>query len=247
MVHSLTILGGVLVLAPLIGYLPMAALAALLLLVAWNISEVKHFSHILRVAPRSDALVLVTCFGLTVVFDMVIAVAVGVVLAALLFMRRMAEITHTRLTSELAGGDGGGAAGLPKELAKDVAIYEIAGPLFFGAAQKAMGSLGSIAGRLKVLIIRLESVPVMDATGLVALESALAALTKTGCVAILTGLQRQPAALLERAGIRHRPWRVMIRPDLPGAISAAEEVLGLATSSKSAKMTEIDLVPPTRS
>ena len=78
----------------------MAGLAALLLLVAWNMSEVKHFAHILRVAPRSDALVLVTCFVLTVVFDMVVAVSVGVVLAALLFMRRMAEITHARLTGQ---------------------------------------------------------------------------------------------------------------------------------------------------
>ena len=86
----------VIVLAPLIGYLPMAGLAALLLLVAWNMSEAKHFGHILRVAPRSDVLVLVTCFVLTVVFDMVVAVSVGVVLAALLFMRRMAEITNAR-------------------------------------------------------------------------------------------------------------------------------------------------------
>src|SRR4030095_1582915 len=92
-----TVLAAVIVLAPLIGFLPMSALAALLLLVAWNISEVKHFAHIVRVAPRSDTLVLLTCFGLTVIFDMVVAVSVGVVLAALLFMRRMAEITRVRL------------------------------------------------------------------------------------------------------------------------------------------------------
>src|SRR6185436_1526671 len=81
MVHACTILAAVIAFAPLIGYLPMAGLAALLLLVAWNMSELKHFGHILRVAPRSDALVLVTCFVLTVVFDMVVAVSVGVVLA----------------------------------------------------------------------------------------------------------------------------------------------------------------------
>ena len=156
-VHALTVLVAVIVLAPLIGYLPMAGLAALLLLVAWNMSEVKHFAHILRVAPRSDAFVLVTCFVLTVVFDMVVAVSVGVVLAALLFMRRMAEITHTRLTGE--GTRGAGPTGIPAGLEKKIAIYDVAGPLFFGAAQKAVGSLAAIDDRLKALIVRLDQVP----------------------------------------------------------------------------------------
>jgi SulP family sulfate permease len=242
-VHALTVLAAMLALAPLIGYLPMAGLAALLLMVAWNMAEAKHVAHILRVAPRSDVLVLVTCFALTVLFDMVIAVSVGVVLAALLFMRRMAEITHARLR----GGDGqgaGAAAEIPPALAKKVAIYDIAGPLFFGAAQKAMGNLGVIAGGLQVLIVRLEAVPVMDATGLVALESAIATLTKRGCVAVLTGLQKQPAALLERAGFRHRPWRLMIRPDLASALEAAEEILSAAPrKSGQQQLTEVDLAP----
>jgi SulP family sulfate permease len=224
-VHAATVLVAVLVLAPLIGYLPMSGLAALLLLVAWNMSEVKHFGHILRVAPRSDVLVLLTCFGLTVVFDMVVAVSVGVVLAALLFMRRMAEITHARLTGE-GEGEAASAAVLPTDLGKEVGLYDIAGPLFFGAAQKAMGSLGSIAGRLKVLIVRLDHVPVMDATGLVALESAIATLTKNGCLTILIGLQAQPAALLGRAGFAQRPWRLVIRPDLAAAIATARETIG---------------------
>ncbi len=223
-VHALTVLVAVIVLAPLIGHLPMAGLAALLLLVAWNMSELKHFAHILRVAPRSDALVLVTCFVLTVVFDMVVAVSVGVVLAALLFMRRMAEITQARLTG---GAEDERAAGdeIPKDLWNKVAIYDIAGPLFFGAAQKAMGSLGAVSGRLKVLIVRLEKVPVMDATGLVALESAISTLTGHGCVTILTGLQPQPARLIERAGFKQRPWRLAIRADLGAALTAAREMI----------------------
>jgi len=147
-VHALTVLVAVIVLAPLIGYLPMAGLAALLLLVAWNMSETKHFAHIVRVAPRSDVLVLITCFVLTVVFDMVVAVSVGVVLAALLFMRRMAEITHVRLVNGNES-DRGAGSGIPPDLEKKVAIYDIAGPLFFGAAQKAMGSLSAIGSELK--------------------------------------------------------------------------------------------------
>jgi SulP family sulfate permease len=221
-VHALTVLAAVLVLAPLIGYLPMAGLASLLLLVAWNMSEAKHFVHVLRVAPRSDVIVLVTCFGLTVLFDMVVAVSVGVVLAALLFMRRMAELTEVKLTApETEHAE----HGLPPSLAGKVALYEIAGPLFFGAAQKAMGSLGRITGRVQVVILRLDNVPVMDATGLVALESAIASLTKRGCVAILSGLRQQPGELLERAEFRHKPWRLMLRPDLPSAIAAAEEIV----------------------
>jgi SulP family sulfate permease len=114
---------------------------------------------------------------------------------------------------------------LPTSLAGKVALYEIAGPLFFGAAQKAMASLGQISGSIQVVILRLDNVPVMDATGLVALESAIDALTKRGCVAILTGLRQQPAELLERAGFRHKPWRLMLRPDIASAVAAAEEIV----------------------
>jgi SulP family sulfate permease len=229
-VHSMTVLVAVIVLAPLIGYLPMAGLAALLLLVAWNMSELPHFVHILRVAPRSDVLVLVTCFVLTVVFDMVVAVSVGVVLAALLFMRRMAEITQAHLIGGVgedgrAGEDHGDGNKIPPDLAETVAIYEIAGPLFFGAAQKAMASLGAVAGGLKVLVVRLEKVPVMDATGLVALESAISTLTNHGCVTILVGLQTQPRRLIERAGLEGRPWRLQIRPDLAAGLAAARGLI----------------------
>src|SRR6185503_779226 len=121
--HALFVLAAVLALAPLLSWLPMAALAALLLVVAWNMSEVRHFAHIVRVAPRGDVAVLLTCFTLTVVFDMVVSVSVGIVLAALLFMRRMAEV--------------GGARPLEGEhhqfhdVPPDVIVYEVTGPLFF--------------------------------------------------------------------------------------------------------------------
>jgi SulP family sulfate permease len=242
-VHALTVLLAVVVLAPLIGYLPMAGLAALLLLVAWNMSEVKHFGHILRVAPRSDVLVLVTCFGLTVVFDMMVAVSVGVGLAALLFMQRMATITKTRLTG--GGGAGGdantsGVHQIPIPMRGKVALYEIAGPLFFGAAQRAMSSLGALGARIAVLIIRMDNVPVMDATGLVALESAIAQLSKNGCVAIIVGLQPQPQRLLEKARIQDNPWRLVIRPDMASALSSAESLLGLA-GTRDEDRTVVDL------
>ena len=226
--HALTVLMAVLVLAPLIGYLPMAALAALLLLVAWNMSEVKHFAHVVSVAPRSDVLVLITCYVLTVVFDMVIAVSVGVVLAALLFMRRMAELTSSRITApEAAAGSGDAAAGDGAAGPVDgrIAIYEIAGPLFFGAAQKAMSSLGAVGSSVQAVIIRLDHVPVMDATGLVALESSVAQLYRNKRVAILSGLQDQPRRLLEKSQVKPRPFRLIVCPDLPAALAAARETL----------------------
>ena len=124
-------LAAILIAAPLVAYVPMAALAALLLLVAWNMSDVRFFAHIVRVAPRSDVSVLVTCFVLTVAFDMVVAIGVGVVLAALLFMKRMSELTSTRVLAPQSQQD---AAHVVSE---GVTLYEIAGPLFFGAAQRA--------------------------------------------------------------------------------------------------------------
>jgi SulP family sulfate permease len=193
-VHGLVVLAAVVALAPLLAYLPMAALAALLLLVAWNMSEARHFVHIVRVAPRSDVAVLLTCFVLTVVFDMVIAVSVGIVLAALLFMRRMAEVTQARLLDA-------GAQELMGELPRGVVVYDISGPLFFGAAQKAMASLGAVHSRTRAVLLRMENVPVMDATGLVALESALESLRRPRLVVVFVGVQPQPLSVLRGAGI----------------------------------------------
>lgn len=194
MSHALTILAAVLVLAPLLGYLPMSALAALLLLVAWNMSEAKHFIHTIRVAPKSDVAVLLTCYGLTVAVDMVVGVSVGMVLAALLFMRRMAEVTQIRLADathpDLLGPPPPG-----------VVAYEISGPLFFGAAQKAMSALEIVASETRAVILLMDEVHAMDATGLVALESAIQSLKDRKCLTILSGLRSQPSVVINRANI----------------------------------------------
>jgi SulP family sulfate permease len=218
MTHAGVVLGAVLLLAPLIGYLSMASLAALLLVVAWNMSEARHFVHTVRVAPKSDVAVLLTCYVLTVALDMVIAVGVGVVLAALLFMRRMAEVTHARLAE-------GESAALPRPLPRGVVVYDIAGPLFFGAAQKAMGALGSIAGRAQVVVLRMDHVPVMDATGLVALESALDRLQANHTLTVISGLQAQPATVLRKSLAGKPEGRLVLCPDIDSALRIAEETL----------------------
>lgn len=214
-VHSLFVLAAVLLLAPVLGYLPMASLAALLLIVAWNMSEVKHFAHALRVAPKSDVLVLLTCFLLTVIFDMVVSVTVGVLLAALLFMRRMAEVTGAKLVDRhpLA------AEGLPK----DVLLYEVSGPLFFGAAQRAMSALHRAVAGVKVVVLDLSAVPVMDATGLVSLEAAVERLHALGVYVVLAGVQGQPLRVLARSGIRDRRDRIAVFRSLDRGLARALE------------------------
>lgn len=214
MVHSLFVLVSMLALAPLLGYLPMAALAALLLLVAWNMSEVHHFARMFRRAPRSDTVVLLACFSLTVLFDMVISVTFGVLLSAILFMKRMADVTQV----ELAEANGSSSAlGLPD----DILIYEIGGPLFFGAAQKAMGALERVAPGVAVVILDLRAVPVLDATGLVALEAALNRLDRMNVYVVLAGLQRQPMETLGRAGFPRRTEKLAVCRSMESAVETA--------------------------
>jgi SulP family sulfate permease len=212
--HALFILAAVLLIAPLLGYLPMASMAALLMVVAWNMSEAKHVVHVVRVGPGSDVLVLLACFGLTVIFDMVISVSVGVVLAAILFMRRMAEVSSVRLISAS-----------PEHphvfLPPGVIIYEIAGPLFFGAAQKAMSELRIIERQVKTIILDLSAVPIMDATGLVNLESAIERLRKAGTSIIMAGVQPQPLRVIAKAGWRDRHDWMTIRRSLDDGIALA--------------------------
>lgn len=214
-VHSVFVLVAVLVLAPVLGYLPMASLAALLLIVAWNMSEVKHFAHALRVAPKSDVLVLLTCFLLTVVFDMVISVTAGVLLAALLFMRRMAQVSGVRLIDQHPIASAG--------LAKDVLVYEVSGPLFFGAAQRAMSALHRVVAGIRVVVLDLSSVPAMDATGLVSLEGAVERLHALGVYVVLGGVQGQPLRALARSGIHKRRDKIAVYRTMERALAVARE------------------------
>lgn len=213
-VHSLVLLLSVLLLAPALSYLPMAALAALLLIVAWNMSEAKHFVHVLRVAPKSDVTVLLACFSLTILFDMVVAVSVGVVLASFLFMRRMAEISGARLSE-------GDHAAMRDPLPKGVVFYEINGPLFFGAAQKAMGALEETAGRARVVVLDVQRVPAMDATGLVNLESAMDRLHRHNVLVVLTGVQPQPEKVLHNAGFEAEEGRLAFASSVHEALEIA--------------------------
>lgn len=210
--HSVFILACTIVLAPWVAYLPMAALAALLIVVARNMSEARHFVRLTRIAPRHDVLVMLTCFFLTVVFDMVVAVTVGVVLAALLFMRRMSVLTRAELET---------ASDLAIDVPAGVRVYEIAGPLFFGAAKSAMEALHIVGDDVHTYIIDMQNVPTMDATGLVALESVLDRLRRSRIKVIFSGLTSEVSDMLERAGIKRDAGKIAYAPNTEVAISMA--------------------------
>lgn len=214
-VHATSILLAVLVLAPLVSHVPMACLAGLLLVVAYNMAGVRHFSHLVKVAPKSDVVVLMACFLLTVLFDMVVAVAVGVVLAALLFMKRMAELTEGRSVLDK------GLDETARDVPKGVALYEIAGPLFFGATQNAMSVFRTVREDARVVILDLSRVPAIDATGLVALESALVDLERGDHRVILAGPLPKPRKVFDRAELSH----AHLADDLDAALALAREIV----------------------
>jgi SulP family sulfate permease len=191
--HAIILLGALAALAPVLGTLPLAALAAMLIIVAWHMSDFHHVVRVVRRSPKSDVVVMVTCFLLTVLVDMVVAVGVGFVLASFLFMRRMIETTEVRMMSE--GRDGGGL-GLPE----GVAHYEIAGPMFFGASRKAMETLEAVAGRgIQTVLLDLEAVNSIDATALINLESAIDVLGRHGTRVVIAGLRPQVRRALGKA------------------------------------------------
>ncbi|WP_111414052.1 C4-dicarboxylic acid transporter DauA [Billgrantia lactosivorans] len=200
-VHALVVLLAVVALAGVLALVPMAALAALLFVIAWNMSEARHFVHTLRSAPGSDVAILVICFLLTVVFDMVLAVAVGIGLAAALFIRRMADLTHAR---RLEPGSDDASRDLPRQ----VALYDVNGPLFFGAAEKAVSSLRVVDPEVRVVMLDMRDVPSLDATAIVALQSLVEELRARQVGLIFVGMPARMVLKLRRAGVRRQAGRL---------------------------------------
>jgi SulP family sulfate permease len=167
-VHTLTLVIIVLVLAPLASHIPLCALSAILFVVAYNMSELHRFSHMVRTAPKSDVAVLLITFLLTVFSDLVIAVNIGVILASLLFMKRMSESIRIdkQQHDELAGVIEDNQVTLPPK----TVVYAIDGPYFFGAAERLESALESVHDHAEILVLRLGNMPFIDATGLQSLS-----------------------------------------------------------------------------
>lgn len=199
MVHALTILLIGIFFGRWVAYIPLAALASILIVVAYHMSEWRSFIGEFS-GPRSDIAVLMTTFLLTVVVDLTLAIVAGMVLAAFLFMKRMSEVTNiSAVQGEFA--DEYAAPGEPVlEKPADVAVYEINGPFFFGAAEKFKETVNSIASPPRVLVLVMRNVPAIDSTGINALRSLIRRSRSEGTRVLVTGVHAQPMIVLGRTG-----------------------------------------------
>ncbi|MBJ3815511.1 C4-dicarboxylic acid transporter DauA [Shimwellia pseudoproteus] len=202
-IHSLLVILALLALAPLLSWLPLSAMAALLLMVAWNMSEAHKVINLLRRAPRDDIMVMLICMSLTVLFDMVIAISVGIVLASLLFMRRIASMTKL---VELGGEQPAGVLAL-----------RVTGPLFFAAAEKIFSELALRQQGQRVILLQWDMVPLLDAGGLDALQRFIARLPE-GCELRISNLQFQPLRTLARGRVQPIPGKLAFFTDVQDAM-----------------------------
>jgi len=238
-IHALTLLLVMLLLAPLASAIPLATLAAVLLMVAWNMSEIDHFRYVLR-APKSDMAVLLTTFGLTVFTDLTIAVGVGMVLASMLFMKRMAEVSNiSAITDELENGADVLEAGDPNAISRrdvppGVEVYEVNGPLFFGVADRLQDTLRGLEKPPKVFILRMRRVPAIDASGLHALEEFYKKCRHQGTTLVLSGVHAQPLSAFMQVGFDKTVGRGNMFGNIDNALNRAREIVGLPPVPKPA-------------
>jgi len=212
MLHAAFLLGFMLLLAPLMRYVPLAALAAVLLVVAWNMSEAENFRHTLS-APWGDRIVLLLTFALTVFFDLTVAIEVGLVVATLIFMHRMAESVEISsgvraVDDDLPGHDPERADDERQRLRlpRGVEAYQITGPLFFGAANRLDSLLDRFFEPPRVFILRMRLVPYIDASGVHALKNLAERCHRKHIVLIVSGLQEQPNRMIARMQLeKHAP------------------------------------------
>lgn len=205
MLHAVFVLLFMLVLAPLAVYVPLASLGAVLVIVAWNMSEVHKFRHLMR-APLGDRAVLILTFGLTVMVDLTVAIEVGVVLAAILFMHRMAEVVSVQQGIRLIEEDVDDFA-RPRtdytqraSLPQDVEVFQLRGPLFFGSAGRLADVLDTIGTPPRVFILRMREVPMIDASGVAALGDFVERCKVHGTIVIAAGVQPSLRSVLSSMG-----------------------------------------------
>lgn len=232
MLHAGFLLAFVLLASDLASYVPLPALAGLLVVVAWNMSEHGHFRRTLRSAPRGDKLVLLLTFGLTVFVDLTLAIEVGMVVAAFSFMYRMAGMVEVSAGVQLIEDDNGeetnsdADAAQREQLPPGVEVYQIRGPLFFGAANRVDQLLDQLFTRPRVFILRMRLVPLVDASGVHSLATLAERCKRQGIVLVISGLQPQPLAVARRMGLSERPGELHFAPDFPAALRLAATLSG---------------------
>jgi sulfate permease, SulP family len=221
LVHSGFLILVVVLLAPLASAIPLCCLSAILFIVSWNMSELPHVVRMVRKAPKPDVAVLLLTFLLTVFVDLVVAVNVGVIVAALLFMRRMADAVNVEQQSpELAPEPGTPA----KSATNGVLVYSIEGPFFFGAAEKLERTLAHIQRRTSILVLRMGNVPFVDATGMSAIEEIIEEFRRHGAAVLLAELRPNVRYKLERSGIIEQLGAANVLGSLEEALTRARHL-----------------------
>ena len=226
--HAVFLLAFMLLLAPLMRYVPLPALAAVLLMVAWNMSEVERFGYLLR-SSWGARLVLLATFALTVMFDLTVAIEVGVVMAAFVFMNRMSQVVEIEADApdqavlDEAGDEAGSSQ--REALPAGVEACRVSGPLFFAAVSRIDNVLDQVPRATRVFILRTRMVPIMDASGVTALKGLLDRCQRRGMRVVFSGLQPQPRRTVDRMELSRHPALLGMASDFPAAIAMAQEHL----------------------
>jgi len=223
-IHGLTLLLIILLGAPLAKFIPLATLSAVLINVALNMGEWHNFSRLTK-WPRSDSAVFLATFGLTVVIDLTVAVEDGMVLAAVLFIKRVSETTQITAVDETTETEGDHHSIIGKNIPEGVMVYRMFGSFFFGAADKLEGALRRLKQEPDVLILRMRKVLAMDATGLNALEDLYERLRKHNKHLVLSGPHAQPLFMMDKAGFLDRLGRENVCADIDLALARSREIL----------------------
>ncbi len=228
MIHAATLFGIILFLAPVVSQIPLAALAAVLIMVAWNMSEVSHFAQLLK-APFGDVAILLTAFLLTVFVDITVAISLGMILASLLFMKRMSQFSKTVQLTHLfheAGPEKDDPDAIwKKSVPESVEVYEIQGPFFFGAADVLKDVIDNFQKPPKVFILRMRQVPIIDASGMNGLKEFFAKCRSARTTLLLSGVHGHTEKDLKKFGLSRQIGEEHIFPHIDAALVKARELV----------------------
>ena len=222
MVHSVTLITVLVVLMPYAGMIPMPTIAAILFIVAYNMCQWRTFRDLVRTAPKSDILVLIVTFVLTVIFDLVVAIEIGMVLACLLFIKRMSEETHAD-SWVYTDDDTPDIDEHLQKLPLQIRVYEITGPLFFGAADAIEHIV--VKDFTSCLVLRMRGVPALDSTAMNALQNLVKTCEGKGITLVFSHVNEQPMHVMEKAGFVELVGKENFQSNISAALKRAEEVI----------------------
>lgn len=222
MIHAVVLVLILIILMPYAAMIPMPAIAAILFMVAYNMCQWRTFTELVKTAPKSDIAVLILTFLLTIVFDLIIAIEIGLLVAVLLFMKRMSDVTEVH-SWKYAEDEEEAEREKLRKLSPHINVYEISGPLFFGAAD-VIGRI-AVKDHAKCLILRMRSVPALDSTALNAMTDLYKNCEKRGITLILSHVNQQPMKVMEKAGFAQKVGQENFCENIDRAIKRAEELV----------------------